>query len=691
MSESGETVPLLSSRTELYCQSDERCPAATLTTFTLSTVLLFSSPILIGYTDLYGAKDFDTCEQRIKETFLIGFRVVSTSHNFKLGNYTDVQLVSLGTTTPPGELPPSEILGRHVQLANSILNSHSGNVIINKIDDGREKEYIIEFIGSCRQELTRAIFNQTRLRLTHRQKYRIRRWRDGRGTGAGIKGAKSARPSYELITAPENRIDVVFMGDGYASDERGKFIADINRLSAEMFEGETFQSWLPLINVWAVYIPSKESGIGVGGKPKDTPFGLYRDGTELRGIYTSKPKVAKSICEHLGSAICDFPSLIANDDFYGVSAGRSGTVVLRHEMGHTFDEIGEEYDGGEVYEGVNSANKLSNLPWAHWLSQGRRSTHLREERNHVVFQYYAWHDLTKDGPYVVNFTTSGKFPRWYLQISTSGMATEGSFSLTLDGAELPWSPPGTLDRTFSTWFNATHALSKGRHQLRFQAKEGLPVEKVIHQLCNLELIEYAGEDKFKWDDPGHIGAYPTFSHLGEKSYRPTNEFCLMRNMSSRHFCSVCKEGLWLKFLDRISLLDELNIRLVRFPASPQPLGIVPQPSYREIELVSSTDPACEVEASFKREVASGYLVQAKLLELAKLPKGTPYGLISPNLARNEYKIRWFHNSSRVHVLDGQTTFLVHNASPYAVGAWEVFGYPFDPSGPQGSKPPSHRP
>ncbi|KAI9291228.1 hypothetical protein K502DRAFT_358226 [Neoconidiobolus thromboides FSU 785] len=32
----------------------------------------------------------------------------------------------------------------------------------------------------------------------------------------------------------------------------------------------------------------------------------------------------------------------------------------------------------------------------------------------------------------------------------------------------------------------------------------------------------------------------------------------MRNMTSPSFCSVCKEGIWLKFLQRVSLIDTLT-------------------------------------------------------------------------------------------------------------------------------------
>ena len=48
-------------------------------------------------------------------------------------------------------------------------------------------------------------------------------------------------------------------------------------------------------NIWSICLPSAESGIGVGGRAKDTAFGLYRDGTELRGIYCSKPTAAVEV------------------------------------------------------------------------------------------------------------------------------------------------------------------------------------------------------------------------------------------------------------------------------------------------------------------------------------------------------------------------------------------------------------
>lgn len=91
-----------------------------------------------------------------------------------------------------------------------------------------------------------------------------------------------------------NRIDVVFMGDGYTAGERNQFFDDIRRLTTDMFNGDTFRSYLPLFNIWAVYVESVESGIGYNGA-KDTPFKLYRSAGELRAIYTANSQYARQV------------------------------------------------------------------------------------------------------------------------------------------------------------------------------------------------------------------------------------------------------------------------------------------------------------------------------------------------------------------------------------------------------------
>jgi len=134
-----------------------------------------------------------------------------------------------------------------------------------------------------------------------------------------------------------NRIDVVFMGDGYTAAEREEFFDDMRRLTTDMFETSTFRSYLPLFNIWAIYVESADSGIGYTGA-LDTPFRLTREAGQLRAIYPGDSNYARQVCQLTGISGCDYPSIIGNDDFYGGLGGefvistrsnRTGTIVLR--------------------------------------------------------------------------------------------------------------------------------------------------------------------------------------------------------------------------------------------------------------------------------------------------------------------------------------------------------------------------
>jgi hypothetical protein len=129
-----------------------------------------------------------------------------------------------------------------------------------------------------------------------------------------------------VISGPAlNRIDILVMGDGYTVSERQKYIQDVKRLVSDMFTDETFRPVLPLLNIRAVFRASLESGIGTGGNPKKTAFGLFRKGTELRGIEVYNSLDARAVCKNAGESKCDYPMIIGNDAFYG---GLGGEFVI---------------------------------------------------------------------------------------------------------------------------------------------------------------------------------------------------------------------------------------------------------------------------------------------------------------------------------------------------------------------------
>ena len=347
---------------------------------------------------------------------------------------------------------------------------------------------------------------------------------------------------------PANRIDLVFMGDGYTLSQKGLFVKDMRRLVDDMFKAHTFASVLPLLNIWAIFVPSKESGIGSGGIPKDTAFGLYRDGTELRGIYPSKSNFARAVCKLTGNFACDYPAIIGNDMWYGGLGGEfvistscktSGTVVLRHEMGHNMVSVGEEYDGGQVYDGVNASPSLDGLKWKHWLNN---TEDVREELSAIMIQNYAWYDLEK-GDYAIDFKSIG-MPRWLLQVSSSGVETPDSLEVYLDGLKLSWNTTGTLDRAFSVWRG--NNMTAGSHKLVF--RQGYPPRKPnfpIRQLCSVTMHEFGSEKDYHTNN--YIGAFPVWDYIGQKSYRPTNDFCLVTCNVNSCRCEICHLTRFVRF------------------------------------------------------------------------------------------------------------------------------------------------
>lgn len=102
-----------------------------------------------------------------------------------------------------------------------------------------------------------------------------------------------------IVNGPsENRVDLIFFGDGYTEGEKDKFFDDAMALATELTDGRTFADVLPVMNWWAGFTASnevglwvdrrrpfddlvwrslgwemadsvKQSGIGVGGVPKE--------------------------------------------------------------------------------------------------------------------------------------------------------------------------------------------------------------------------------------------------------------------------------------------------------------------------------------------------------------------------------------------------------------------------------------
>lgn len=352
----------------------------------------------------------------------------------------------------------------------------------------------------------------------------------------------------------KNRINLTIVGDGYTADQKDRFFADATRIKDELFAETTFRSYQPLFNVHAVFVPSKESGLSDGSNRKDTALGLYREpaGSKRAIMPGSHRAIDRAI--DLAPAT-DYPILLANDDFYGGLGGQyaittrseaSGAMVLRHELGHNFGNVGEEYDGGSVYQGANHSSS-TDVPWKAWVEGDTRAY-----GGKALVGAYPWHNL-KEGPLTFEFDVPAQSGT-SLRIGGSfvGWETPDDVHFLLDGKPIDVEVAPTNDRGFFAVGNAS-SIPPGHHHLE--------VAENIHDgdnvLANIRVTAYDPGYDFT---PDKVEAFPSFNDDGDHvGYRPTHESCLMRDMTSKEFCAIDKENMWRQFLKRVSLIDGVTV------------------------------------------------------------------------------------------------------------------------------------
>ena len=193
---------------------------------------------------------------------------------------------------------------------------------------------------------------------------------------------------------PSNRIDLVFVGDGYRVEDLSTYEAHVNNAMGDFFGIEPLQSYLPLFNVHRVDVISNETGVDndpVEGIEKDTAMdmGFWCSGIErLLCVDTS---LAWSFANNVPST--DAILAVANSTMYGgagyswaeigtFSGGNSAaTDVAIHEFGHSLANLADEYFyNGDTYTGdepsernasiYNASEMESNgTKWANWLGE----------------------------------------------------------------------------------------------------------------------------------------------------------------------------------------------------------------------------------------------------------------------------------------------------------------------------------
>lgn len=168
---------------------------------------------------------------------------------------------------------------------------------------------------------------------------------------------------------PAEKVDLVFIAEGYTQDELDKFFSDAERFTEALFNCPPFDTCRDQWNVWAVGTVSIDSGTSSSG------VGIYKNTALKTGYYTFgldrylTTKDMKSIKDATWNVPCDAVFLLINAETYGgggiYNSYACGTAdnertlnVFTHEFGHSFAGLGDEYFESTVaYESYYNLEK----------------------------------------------------------------------------------------------------------------------------------------------------------------------------------------------------------------------------------------------------------------------------------------------------------------------------------------------
>jgi IgA Peptidase M64/Peptidase M64 N-terminus len=207
-------------------------------------------------------------------------------------------------------------------------------------------------------------------------------------------GPAPAQPLAIRSNGPSDRkVDLLILGDGYTAAESGKFVADAKRLSDRLFEESPFSERAADFNVWALMVPTPQSGIS---RPSThdyrwSPLGTRYDifGSE-RYALTLDNRAFREIAQF---APYEFVEILFNNETYGgggvfgqFSTAAAGSdwaeYLFIHEFGHHFAALADEYytspvayQSGEARPepwepNVTALHDPSQIKWASKVKQG---------------------------------------------------------------------------------------------------------------------------------------------------------------------------------------------------------------------------------------------------------------------------------------------------------------------------------
>jgi hypothetical protein len=221
----------------------------------------------------------------------------------------------------------------------------------------------------------------------------------------------SVVPLQEAPGDPANRVDVLLIGDGYTAAQETLFGNHVRLFKRFFFRGTPFDEYEPFVNIHGLFVPSAQSGADhppynpscgsgldccadtdatsdpLAGTYVDTMFDAsFCNANVHRLLYVNQSAILAA-----ASAVPDWDKIVVpvNDPTYGGAGGSIIVVsthddaleILRHEYGHGFADLADEYDtpfpgfppcsditSPACEANVTDQTSSSLIKWAPWIA-----------------------------------------------------------------------------------------------------------------------------------------------------------------------------------------------------------------------------------------------------------------------------------------------------------------------------------
>jgi hypothetical protein len=290
---------------------------------------------------------------------------------------------------------------------------------------------------------------------------------------------------------PQQKLDLLILGDGYTAAERGKFERDARRLMGVLFATAPFKERQRDINVWGLSPPAAQSGVSRPSQHiyRRSPIGTMFDAFDSeRYILTFENKAFRDIA---ANAPYDVVEILVNSGTYGGGGiyGLYSTVaadsvwapyIFVHEFGHHIAALADEYYTSDVAY-LPAADRVE--PWE------PNATALLDP------SALKWKDLVEPGTPIPTPWPKAEFEQYTKDVQQKRRAIRAANR-----------PESDMDALFR--------------------------EEQRHDTAQLNQGPYAGK----------VGAFEGANYEARGFYRPQSD-CIMFTRDEVPFCAVCRRAI----------------------------------------------------------------------------------------------------------------------------------------------------